>query len=150
MNDEFLMLDRQLCFRLYAVSRNMTRVYQPYLEKHNLTYPQYIVMLVMFEHYKMDFKELSNLVDLKTGTLTPILQKLESIGYISKNRNEIDSRKVDVILTKKGQKLNEEIIDVPLQMAEKLEITEAMYLNLTKELDLLSKILKSASVIKDE
>lgn len=149
MYDEILQIDKQLCFRLYAVSRNMTRLYQPFLEKYNLTYPQYIIMLVMFEHKKMDFKELSDIVDLKTGTLTPILQKLESIGYINKEKNVEDSRKVNIILSSKGIKLHKEIVEVPLGLGEKLKISETMYHTLVKELDELSIILKSAS-IKEE
>jgi DNA-binding MarR family transcriptional regulator len=79
MKDSILSIDKQLCFRLYAVSREMTKAYEPWLKKFNLTYPQYIVMLVLFEHKRIDFSELSKTVQLKTGTLTPIVNKLKEI-----------------------------------------------------------------------
>jgi len=150
MYDDILKLDQQLCFRLYQVSRNMTRVYQPFLEKFDLTYPQYIVMLVLFEHKVVDFKKLSEIVDLKTGTLTPIVKKLEEIGYVQKTPNAIDKRRLNVILTEKGQVLNEEVIEVPLGVASKLPITLEMYTMLVTELDLLSTMLKNASIITKE
>jgi DNA-binding MarR family transcriptional regulator len=121
----------------------MTRAYQPFLEKHNLTYPQYIVMLAMFEHKKIDFKELSELVELKTGTLTPIVTKLEKMELIQKEKNSKDSRKINIVLTEKGEELNKEIIDVPIGLASELGISEEMYHMLTKELDQLSQILKT-------
>lgn len=150
MYDDILKLDQQLCFRLYQVSRNMTRVYQPFLEKYNLTYPQYIVMLVLFENKVIDFGKLSEIVDLKTGTLTPIVKKLEEFGYVQKIPNAIDKRRVNVILTEKGQLLNKEVIDVPIGVASKLPITEEMYSVLVKELDLLSSMLKNASIISKD
>jgi DNA-binding MarR family transcriptional regulator len=107
-------------------------------------------MLVMFEHKAIDFKRLSDIIDLKTGTLTPMIQKLEEIGYIKKEKNTNDFRKVDVILTKKGKELQKQIIEVPVNMAKDLQITEEMYLGLTKELDDLSLILKNASIKREE
>jgi DNA-binding MarR family transcriptional regulator len=103
----------------------------------------------MFEHHELDFKELSSIVDLKTGTLTPILQKLVKIGYITKTKNDNDARRVTIALTNKGHKLNEQIIEVPLHLASKLEISEDMYKVLVKELDNLSMILKNASIKKE-
>jgi DNA-binding MarR family transcriptional regulator len=150
MNDEILRLDNQLCFRLYAVSRRMTRLYQPFLEKFNLTYPQYIIMLVMFEHKVMDFKDLSKVVDLKTGTLTPIVQRLEEHGFVSRVKNKQDMRKMNVILTEKGKELQRQVIEVPISMAQQLSISEEMYTVLIKELDDLSQILKTATIEKNE
>ena len=149
MYDEILKLDNQLCFRLYAVSRNMTRLYQPLLNKFNLTYPQYIVLLVMFEKEIVDFKDLSEIVDLRTGTLTPILQKLDEYGYIDRVKNEEDGRKQNVILTTKGKELKRQIIEVPIGLASKLSITEDMYKVLVKELDDLSQILKNANIVNE-
>jgi DNA-binding MarR family transcriptional regulator len=100
----------------------------------------------MFEHKELDFKDLSDIVDLKTGTLTPIIQKLEEHGYIKKVKNPKDARRVNVVLTDKGFELKNQVIEVPIQMASKLEITKEMYEVLVKELDDLSKILKSASL----
>ena len=138
MNDdvkkEVLKLDNQLCFRLYQVSRNMTRFYQPFLEKFNLTYPQYIVMLVVFEHENIDFKALSDKVDLRTGTLTPMLKKLEEIGYINREVNRDDRRKMTVRITEKGKILNEEILEVPISMYGELEMKQSSYHTMVKEL----------------
>ncbi len=141
MIDEILKIDQQLCFRLYAVSRKMTKAYKPLLQKFNLTYPQYIVMLVLFEHRKIDFHELSKIVQLKTGTLTPIIDKLHKIGYIEKERNESDGRKVFIVLSKTGEKLNDEIIEVPLALASQLDLKLETYQNLVNDLDRLSDIL---------
>lgn len=145
MKDEILKLESQLCFRLYALSRNMTRLYQPYLDKFNLTYPQYVIMLVLFEKKSIDFKELSDIVELKTGTLTPILQKIEKLGYIKRIKNSLDARKIDIVLTDMGFKLKTDIIEVPVTMNEELKITDVMYKNLVKELDGLSSVLKYAN-----
>ena len=142
--DGILKLDNQLCFRLYTVSRNMTRLYQPYLDKYNLTYPQYVIMLVMFERREIDFKELSEIVDLRTGTLTPIIQKLEQLGYVQKVTNPNDQRKVNIALTEKGKQLNEDIIDVPLGTAEALKLDIESYQVLVKELDHMLDLLKTA------
>ncbi len=133
--DHALKLENQLCFRLYAASRNMTRVYQSHLDKYGLTYPQYIMMLIVFEHEVIDFKELSKLIDLKTGTLTPIVIKVEELGYIKKVKNENDGRRLNIILTDKGKTLREEIVKVPYDLAESIGLTEDEYLSLTKQLD---------------
>jgi DNA-binding MarR family transcriptional regulator len=141
MKDSILSIDKQLCFRLYAVSREMTKAYEPWLKKFNLTYPQYIVMLVLFEHKRIDFSELSKTVQLKTGTLTPIVNKFNEIGYLIKEKNKNDGRKLFLKLSEKGKKLNEDIIEVPLSMASELDISSDMYNVLVKELDQLALIL---------
>lgn len=141
MNDDLLKLDNQLCFRLYSVSRKMTKAYQPFLEKYNLTYPQYIIMLVIFEEKVIDFTALSLRVNLKTGTLTPILKKLEEIGYIDRIKNKNDHRKLDVILSEKGYVLKEEIVDVPVKLAKQLQVSLEMYQSLVQELDELDQTL---------
>ena len=133
--EEELKLDNQLCFRLYVASRNMTRLYQPLLDKYHLTYPQYIILLALFEQEVFDFKELTKKVDLKPGTLTPIVNKIEEIGYLVKVKNENDARKINVSLTPRGRELREDIIDVPLQLGETLNITIKEYRTLVEELD---------------
>lgn len=150
MNKDILKLDNQLCFRLYAVSRNMTRLYKPLLSKFNLTYPQYIVLLILFEHQSLDFKELSSIIDLKTGTLTPILQSLEEKGYIDKHHNKSDKRKIQVNLSTEGELLKTKIMSVPIDLYSKINISPEMYKVLVKELDDLSLILKHAEVREGE
>ncbi len=137
-----LKIDNQLCFRLYKASRNMTRLYQPLLDKYNLTYPQYIILLVLFEDETIDFKDLSEKVDLKTGTLTPIVNKIEEIGYIKKEKNKTDGRKLNIILTDKGIQLRDQIIDVPLKLANNLDLSKNDYYTLVDQLDYLIKIMK--------
>jgi DNA-binding MarR family transcriptional regulator len=137
-----LKLDNQLCFRLYVASRNMTRLYHPLLEQYNLTYPQYIVLLVLFEKEVIDFKELSTIVDLKTGTLTPIVNKIEETGYLIKQKNPDDARKVNILLTIKGKDLRESIISVPLQLGETLNVSISSYTSLVTELDDLIRKMK--------
>lgn len=138
-----LKLENQLCFRLYAASRNMTRVYQPHLEKYGLTYPQYIMMLILFEYETIDFKELSKIIDLKTGTLTPIVNKVQELGYVVKVKNELDARRLNIALTKKGKALRDEIVKVPYELANSLGLSEDEYSKLTVQLDeLIEKLQK--------
>lgn len=130
-----LRLEHQLCFRLYSASRNMTRVYQPILDKHHLTYPQYIVMMILFEKQSVDFKELSKIIDLKTPTLTPIVKKLEADGYLVKEKNTEDARKINVVLTEDGRRLKAELYHVPIDLAEQIGLEMEHYQTLVSELD---------------
>lgn len=106
-------LENQLCFPLYALSREIIKVYKPLLDKFNLTYTQYITMLVMWEDEKITFKKLGKRLHLDSGTLTPVLKKLESMGLIIKYRTKEDDRVVVVELTEKGKALKEDILEVP-------------------------------------
>lgn len=142
--NEILLLDRQLCFKLYQASRKMTRLYQPYLEKIGLTYPQYLAMLVLWEYDIIDFKDLSMKLDLKTGTLTPIVQKLEKSGLLSRISNPNDRRRVDVKLTEEGRKLESEAGNVPLSMAKHLEMDRERYYKYASLLDELGELLNEA------
>ncbi len=106
-------LENQLCFSLYALSREVIKLYKPLLDKHNLTYTQYIAMLVIWEEEKIIFKELGKKLHLDSGTLTPVIKKLESMELVTKYRNKEDDRVVTVELTEKGRLLKEDIIEVP-------------------------------------
>ena len=139
--DEILNLDNQLCFRLYSISRKMTKAYEPFLEKYNLTYPQYVVMLALFKAEIIDFKDLSVEINLSPGTLTPLLKRLEELSYLERVKNPEDSRKMNVILSKKGYELRDNIVDVPYGMAEKLQLSIEKYTTLIKELDDLNVML---------
>jgi DNA-binding MarR family transcriptional regulator len=107
-------------------------------------------MLVMFEREVIDFKELSELVDLKTGTLTPIIQKLEAIDYIFKNKNKDDKRRVNIEITKKGRDLRNKIIEVPLQIAKQLPITKEKYDTLVNELDSLKDMIQKSTSFEED
>ena len=149
MVDELLKLDNQLCFRLYSVSKKMTKAYMPLLQKYNLTYPQYIVLLILFEHTSLDFKELSDIIDLKTGTLTPILQNLEKNDYIVKEKNKEDARRITISLSEKGRNVKHKIVNVPISLQDKLQVTMSMYTNLVKELDELKDMLEKIEEVKE-
>lgn len=110
---ENIRLENQLCFSLYAASREVIKLYKPLLDKYNLTYTQYIVMLVLWEAEKISVKGIGQKLHLDSGTLTPVIKKLESMQLIIKYRDKEDDRIVIVELTAKGQALKEEILQVP-------------------------------------
>ena len=110
---DVLKLENQICFPLYALSREIIKLYKPYLDKFNLTYTQYIAMLVMWEEEKIVFKELGKKLHLDSGTLTPVLKKLESMGLIIKYRSKEDDRIVIIELTESGKQLKDEVIGIP-------------------------------------
>lgn len=113
---ENLKLGNQLCFPLYALSREIIKLYTPFLDKFNLTYTQYIAMLVMWEDEKIVFKELGKKLHLDSGTLTPVLKKLEAMGLVIKYRTKEDDRIVMVEITEKGRSLKDEVSDIPNQI----------------------------------
>lgn len=127
---EKIKLDNQLCFSLYAASREVIKIYKPLLDKYGLTYTQYIAMLVVWEHESITVKEMGQKLHLDSGTLSPVLKKLIAMELVDKYRDKKDDRVVIVELTEKGKELKEEIIDVPEQMYCKLEgnIEEAIAL----------------------
>src|SRR5512145_2779203 len=103
MGYEQLKLSNQLCFPVYAASRFTTREYQPYLDKLGITYPQYLVLLVLWETDGISVNEIALKLILNTNTITPLLKRMEQQGIITRNRSEKDERKVVVSLTKKGK-----------------------------------------------
>jgi len=108
-----LKLGNQLCFPLYACSKEVVKAYKPYLDKINLTYTQYISMMVLWEESSLSVKELGDKLFLDSGTLTPVLKTLESKGYVTRKRSEQDERVVIVSVTEKGMALREEALSVP-------------------------------------
>ena len=134
-------LDNQLCFSLYAVSREIIKLYKPLLDKHNLTYTQYIAMLVMWEEEKILFKELGKKLHLDSGTLTPVVKKLESMDLVTKYRNKEDDRLGTVELTEKGRLLKEDILDVPEKMYNMFNRDILDLISLKIQLDNLLKML---------
>ncbi|MDF1617076.1 MarR family winged helix-turn-helix transcriptional regulator [Petrocella sp. FN5] len=145
MENNPLLLDRQLCFRLYKTSRAIIRIYQPILERIGLTYPQYLVMLVMWEEKKIDFKMLSHRLELKTGTLTPIIQKLEKLGYITKEKQKSDQRKINLVITEKGKEIEKEAQKIPEALSKATGIDYDSYLKYVKWLDELGDVMNEAS-----
>ena len=138
-NYDNLKLENQICFPLYACAKEVTRRYKPLLDKLDLTYTQYIVMMVMWEYKKMNVKELGEKVYLDSGTLTPLLLKLEAKGYISRTKDRDDARNLILKVTNKGLDLREKAKQVPQKMSKcvKLSVEEAkvLYKTLYKILD---------------
>ena len=112
-DDEILKLDNQICFALYVSSKEIIKKYKPLLDPLNLTYTGYITMLALWERDDISVKELGRRLYLDSGTLTPLLKKLESTGYISRKRNREDERKVTIALTQEGRELKNRAACVP-------------------------------------
>ena len=119
-----LLLKNQLCFPTYAVANKIVRKYQPLLDKINLTYTQYIVMMVMWEKKEVNEKELCETLRLKTNTLAPLLKRLKDKNYISIVKDKKDKRNLIITLTKQGEALKEKAVDVPPSIAEEFNLTE--------------------------
>lgn len=134
-----LKLENQLCFPLYACSKEIIRKYKPFLDKIDLTYTQYITMMVLWDKKEINTKELGNYLYLDSGTLTPLLKKLETKGYIKRNRDTIDTRNLIVTITNKGMNLRDEALSIPENISKCVDLTpeEAMALY-----NVLYKILK--------
>lgn len=125
-----LKIENQLCFPLYACSREVIKLYKPCLDKIDLTYTQYITMLILWEKKSVTAKELGDRLYLDSGTLTPLLKKLEHKGLVSRRRSEEDERSLIVSLTEEGLQLRDEALSVPTEMAkcENLNAEEAQQL----------------------
>ena len=136
-----LLLENQLCFPLYACAREVVRAYKPLLDEIGLTYTQYITMMLLWEKSPRNVKELGDELYLDSGTLTPMLKKLEAKGYIVRTRSQEDERNLNVSLTEKGEALKEEAVVVPHEMAkcvnlsmeECLELYNGLYKLLGKQ-----------------
>lgn len=115
--DAWLQLDRQLCFALYSSSLAMTRIYKPLLAPLGLTYPQYLVMLVLWEADGLSVSQLGQRLSLDSGTLTPLLKRLEVLGHVERRRAADDERRVDLFLTPAGRALRTQALDIPSQLA---------------------------------
>ncbi|MDT5240128.1 MAG: MarR family transcriptional regulator, organic hydroperoxide resistance regulator [Mycobacterium sp.] len=117
-------LDQQLCFALYSASRAMTAAYRPVLTEMNLTYPQYLVMLVLWEEEHVTVGRLGERLQLDSGTLSPLLKRLESNGFVRRERSRDDERLVDVTLTPAGRQLERRAQCVPERLFESTGMAE--------------------------
>jgi MarR family transcriptional regulator, organic hydroperoxide resistance regulator len=120
--DPALRLENQLCFALYAASGLVTRAYRPLLEPLGLTYPQYLVMLVLWERGSATVGELGEALELDSGTLTPLLKRMEAAGFVTRRRDPADERRVIVDLTEAGRALKAKAAEVPAALACKLAL----------------------------
>ncbi|MEU3454060.1 MarR family transcriptional regulator [Micromonospora sp. NPDC006766] len=115
-----LALEQQVCFALSVAARGVVAVYRPLLEPMGLTHPQYLVMLALWQHAPLSVRELSRLLQLDPGTLSPLLKRLEAIGYLQRERNPVDERSLAVTLTAKGRALRAEAERIPPAIVERL------------------------------
>ena len=146
MNSEIyegLKLKNQICFPLYACAKEVSRKYKPYLDELDLTYTQYIAMMVIWEKKQINVKDLGEQLYLDSGTLTPLLKKLESIGYITRERSKEDERSLNISISKKGEELREKAVIVPQMVSDCISLERdkaiALYNTLYELLDDLTK-----------
>lgn len=114
-----LLLDQQLCFALYAASRAVTAAYRPLLDELGLTYPQYLTLLVLWEQDGLTVRELGQRLQLDSGTLTPLLKRMQQSGLVQRERRRSDEREVEIRLTDEGRALRQRAENIPACMAQR-------------------------------
>ena len=129
-----LLLDNQLCYALYAAAHRMTKSYRPLLERLGLTYPQYLVLLVLWEQDGVTVSEIGRRLRLDSGTLTPVLKRLESAGFLVRTRRQSDEREVEIALTPEGAALRADAVSVREAVMCQLELSEPEIRALRKDL----------------
>jgi len=153
MDFEHLRLSNQLCFPVYAASRLIIREYQPYLDKLGITYPQYLVLMVLWETDGVSVNEIAQKLILNTNTVTPLLKRMETFGIIIRKRSESDERKVVISLTEKGKEMKFTASAIPQKLANNLNasiLTMDQLIELRTNLNLLIEFLNNKEVSKDE
>ena len=137
---DVLKLENQLCFPLYACSKEIVRKYKPFLDEIDLTYTQYITMMVLWEHKEMNVKDLGEYLYLDSGTLTPVLKKLEQKGYVTRARDVQDERVLKVTITEDGEILKEKAVEIPGKLTGCVQLAPE---DAAKLYEILQKILKN-------
>ncbi len=134
--NDLLKLENQLCFPLYAASRLVTKAYQPLLDELDITYPQYLVLLLLWEHKKLSVKDIGHKLYLQSNTLTPLLKRMELKELVNRVRSKKDERKVFIELTKKAGILKDKALCIPLRLTEGAEdkFTMEQYIKLRNDL----------------
>ena len=132
---EKLKLDNQICFPLYALSRKVIQLYKPLLDKYNLTYTQYITMLVLWEKENISLKELGEKLYLDSGTLSPVVKKLVKQGLVEKYRSQADERIVRLRLTSAGKEMKENAVEIPEKLNSQFEGNPETLVKLKNSLD---------------
>lgn len=135
-----LLLKNQICFPVYAVANKIVRSYQPFLKKLDLTYTQYIVMMVMWENEIVNEKDLTKNLYLQSNTLAPLVKKLQDKGYISISKDEADKRNIILKLTETGRALKDKAVDIPSSISKNVNLTEEEAISFYK---ILYKILEA-------
>lgn len=123
-NYDPIKLENQLCFPLYACSKEIVRLYKPFLDELDLTYTQYITMMLLWDKKKLNVKSIGERLYLDSGTLTPVLKKLEQKGYLSRSRNKEDERNLVVTVTEEGLKLREKAVSIPGHISSCISVNQ--------------------------
>ncbi|MEY8759292.1 MarR family winged helix-turn-helix transcriptional regulator [Chryseobacterium tongliaoense] len=121
-NSESLKLGNQICFPLYAIAKEITGLYRPFLDELDITYPQYLVMMILWEKDGFTVNHIGEELFLDSGTLTPLLKRLENKGFIIRKRKKEDERVVQIFLTETGKALKQKACDVPAKILEKINV----------------------------
>jgi len=143
-NDAALRLDNQLCFALYSTSLAMTKLYKPLLEELQLTYPQYLVMMVLWEQDGLSVSALGERLYLDSGTLTPLLKRMEQAELLSRQRSAADERRVEVFLTSKGRSLKVQAARIPACVLAAADCPLDELMDLTQQVQALRQRLTAA------
>jgi len=145
MADDPLALERQVCFALATASRSVIKLYRPVLEPLGLTHPQYLVMLALWERSPRSLRDIADTLLLEPPTLTPLLKRLEAIGYVERGRNPADERELQVELTAEGRALRSQAEQVPIRIAERLGLSVDFLDEARRALDTLVRASQAAS-----
>ena len=140
---ESLKLQNQLCFPLYVIAKEITGLYRPFLDELDITYPQYLVMMVLWENDGLSVNHIGEKLYLDSGTLTPLLKRLETKGFIQRKRKKEDERVVEVFTTETGKALKANACEIPEKIYKKIDVSEQEWIDLkTSVLKILNKIEK--------
>lgn len=141
MEEKQFLLEEQLCFSAYTLSKHFTKFYRPILEPYALTYSQYVTLLVLWEKDNQSVHDLGQRLGLDSGTLTPMLKRMETAGYVTRNRHPEDERKVMIAVTEKANSIRSEVIKKVSSCLELLRLEEKEYFDLIERINALTKTL---------
>ncbi|KZE69287.1 MarR family transcriptional regulator [Fictibacillus phosphorivorans] len=145
MSNDLLKLENQICFKIYSAEREITRLYRDLLQELNVTYPQYLVLLLLWEKDSLSVKELGKRLFLDSGTLTPMLKRMESNGLVERKRSVEDERSVIITLTEKGEALKEKAACIPNQLTQNMAMTKEELIHLSHTLTSMLDVLQNQS-----
>ena len=146
MSEKRCMIDNQLCFKIYASSRTIIKLYNSKLKKFKMTYPQYLVLSVLWENENITVSDIGNRLYLDSGTLTPLLKKMEILNFIYRKRDEQDERKVIISLTEYAKNIKSEIDILSMEIAKEICVPEDKFKKLMENFDyLLNHLIKKGN-----
>lgn len=122
--EDLLKLEQQVCFPIYTLSKEVVKLYRPYLDKLDISYPQYLVLMVLWEEQQATVSAICDKLYLDTGTITPMLKRMEAKGIVARTRQKEDERVVQITLTQKGRELKQQAADIPHKLLEDIDLTK--------------------------